>query len=119
MVEAARKYKRVVQVGTQQRSGVHFQKAVEVVQSGRLGKITFVRTWNYGNATPGGIGNPPDSEPPPGLDWDMWLGPAPRRAFNANSFGIAANRRSSVPRLWDISARMMTVCSVSHLHISC
>src|SRR3989442_10973184 len=55
MVEAARKYKRIVQVGTQQRSGVHFQKAVEVVQSGRLGKITFVRTWNYGNATPGGI----------------------------------------------------------------
>ena len=55
MVEAARKYKRIVQVGTQQRSGVHFQKAVEVVQSGRLGKITFVRTWNYGNATLGGI----------------------------------------------------------------
>jgi hypothetical protein len=60
MVEAARKYKRVVQVGTQQRSGAHFQKAVEVVRSGALGKITFVRTWNNGNLTPDGYGNPPD-----------------------------------------------------------
>src|SRR5881296_1129148 len=108
MVEAARKYKRVVQVGTQQRSGMHFQKAVEVVRSGRLGKVTFVRTWNYGNATPGGIGNPPDSEPPAGLDWDMWLGPAPRRPFNANRFGIAPNRWSSFRWFWDYAGGMMT-----------
>jgi predicted dehydrogenase len=108
MVEAARKHKRVVQVGTQQRSGVHFQKAVEVVKSGRLGKITFVRTWNYGNATPGGIGNPPDSEPPAGLDWDMWLGPAPRRPFNPNRFGIAPNRWSSFRWFWDYAGGMMT-----------
>ena len=49
MVEAARKYDRVVQVGTWQRSGVHFQKAAEIVTSGKLGKVTFVRTWNYGH----------------------------------------------------------------------
>ena len=91
MVEAARKYDRVVQVGTQQRSGVHFQKAAEIVRSGKLGKITFCRTWNYGNALPQGIGNPADAEPPAGLDWEMWQGPAPSRPFNKNRFGVDPN----------------------------
>jgi predicted dehydrogenase len=88
MVEAARKYKRVVQVGLWQRSNVHFQKAVELVQGGLIGKVSFVRTWNYSNIYPEGIGNPPDSDPPPGLDWDMWLGPAPKVPFNWNRFGV-------------------------------
>jgi predicted dehydrogenase len=117
MVEAARKHKRIVQVGTQQRSGVHFQKAVEVVQSGRLGKITFVRTWNYGNSTPAGIGNPPDSEPPAGLDWDLWLGPAAKRPFNANRFGIAPDRWSSFRWFWDYAGGMMTDWGVHLLDI--
>ncbi len=82
MVEAARRYNRVVQVGTQQRSGTHFQQAVEVVRSGRLGPICHVRTWNFSNEE--GIGNPPDSDPPPGLDWEMWLGPAPKVPYNKN-----------------------------------
>ncbi|MEZ5351203.1 MAG: Gfo/Idh/MocA family oxidoreductase [Bryobacteraceae bacterium] len=47
MVQAARKYRRVVQAGTMQRSGTHFQKAVEIVKSGELGPVTFVKTWNY------------------------------------------------------------------------
>jgi predicted dehydrogenase len=89
MVEAARKYKRVVQAGTMQRSGVHFQQAVEIVRSGKLGKVTFCRTWNTGNMPREGIGNPPDEERiPEGLDWDMWLGPAPMRRFNANRWGV-------------------------------
>lgn len=88
MVEAARKYKRIVQAGTWQRSNVHFQKAVEAIQNGVLGKVSFVRTWNYSNIYPEGIGNPPDSDPPPGLDWDMWLGPAPKVPFNWNRFGV-------------------------------
>ncbi len=88
MVEAARKYKRVVQVGLWQRSNLHFQRAAQIVQQGLLGKITFVRTWNYGNSYPEGIGNPADSEPPAGLDWDMWLGPAPKVPFNWNRFGV-------------------------------
>ena len=74
MVEAARKYNRVVQAGTMQRSAVHFQQACDIVRRGELGKVTFVRTWNYGNSPAEGIGNPPDSDPPPDLDWDMWLG---------------------------------------------
>jgi predicted dehydrogenase len=88
MVEAARKYKRVVQVGLWQRSNAHFQKAVQLVQDGLLGKVTYVRTWNYSNSYPDGIGNPPDAEPPAGLDWDMWLGPAPKVAYNWNRFGV-------------------------------
>jgi len=88
MVEAARRYKRVVQVGLWQRSNLHFQKAVELVQDGLIGKVTYARTWNYSNIYPEGIGNPPDSDPPSGLDWDMWLGPAPKVAFNWNRFGV-------------------------------
>jgi predicted dehydrogenase len=88
MVEAARKYKRVVQVGLWQRSNLHFQKAVQLVQDGRIGKVSFVRTWNYSNIYPEGIGNPPDCDPPAGLDWDMWLGPAPKVPFNWNRFGV-------------------------------
>jgi len=88
MVEAARKYKRVVQAGLWQRSNLHFQKAAQLVQDGLIGKVTFVRTENYANIYPDGIGNPPDSDPPPGLDWDMWLGPAPKVAFNWNRFGV-------------------------------
>ncbi len=53
MVEAARKYNRVVQAGTMQRSGIHFQKATEIVRKGELGKITLCRTWNVGNSRSG------------------------------------------------------------------
>jgi predicted dehydrogenase len=88
MVEAAHKYKHVVQVGLWQRSNLHFQKAAELVQNGLLGKVSFVRTWNYSNIYPEGIGNPPDADPPAGLDWDMWLGPAPKVPYNWNRFGV-------------------------------
>jgi predicted dehydrogenase len=88
MVDAARKYKRVAQVGLWQRSNAHFQKAVQLVQDGLIGKVSFVRTWNYSNNYPDGIGNPPDCDPPAGLDWDMWLGPAPKVPFNWNRFGV-------------------------------
>ncbi len=84
MVKAARDANRVVQVGTQQRSGKHFQRAVELLRSGKLGNVSFVRTWNHENGYPTGIGNPPDSDPPATLDWDFWLGPAPRVPYNRN-----------------------------------
>src|SRR4051794_18097014 len=88
MVQAARKYKRIVQAGTQQRSGEHFQKAAQLIRAGEIGQVTRVQTWNVSNTPVEGIGNPPDSDPPPGLDWDMWLGPAPKRPFNENRFGV-------------------------------
>jgi predicted dehydrogenase len=117
MAQAARNYNRVVQVGTQQRSGDHYQKAAEIIRGGQLGKITFVRTWNFGNQTPGGIGNPPDTNPPDGLDWDMWLGPAPMRRFNQNRFGVHPDRWSSFRWFWDYAGGMMTDWGVHHLDI--
>ncbi len=83
MVNVARKYKRVVQVGTQQRSGPHYQKARDLVRSGHIGKVVAVRMWYYRNVMPG-FGSPPDGDPPPGLDYELWLGPAPKRAYNPN-----------------------------------
>jgi predicted dehydrogenase len=117
MVEAARKYNRVVQAGTMQRSGAHFQEAAEVVRSGKLGKITFVRTFNYGLQSEEGIGNPPDADPPPGLDWDMWLGPAPKRPFNKNRFGVDPKAFSHFRWFWDYAGGMMTDWGVHWLDI--
>lgn len=117
MVQAARKYGRVVQVGTQQRSGIHFAQAREVVRSGRLGKISFVRTWNYGNEYPDGIGNPPDSDPPAELDWDMWLGPAPARPFNSNRFGVHPREFSRFRWFWDYAGGMVTDWSIHLIDI--
>jgi predicted dehydrogenase len=117
MVEAARKYKRVVQAGTQQRSGEHFQKAVELVKSGEIGDVTFCRTWNYANMPKEGIGNPPDSEPPADLDWDMWLGPAPKRPFNANRFGVDPKEYSHFRWFWDYAGGMMTDWGIHLLDI--
>ena len=72
MVAAARKFNRVLQAGTWQRSGAHFQKACELVRSGELGKISFCRTWIYINQQPAGIGAPPDrSAPPQDLNWEQ------------------------------------------------
>ncbi len=107
MVDAARKHQRVVQVGTQQRSATHFQEAVTLVQQGYLGKVSFVRTWNYDNEYPQGIGTPADSDPPSGLDWDAWLGPAPKRPFNANRFGVS-DRWSTFRYFWDYAGGFMT-----------
>jgi predicted dehydrogenase len=117
MVEAARKYDRVVQAGTMQRSGIHFRKACDLVRKGVLGKVTFVRTWNYGLAPEQGIGNPPDSDPPEGLDWDLWLGPAPRRPFNRNRFGVDPKAFSHFRWFWDYAGGMMTDWGVHWLDI--
>jgi len=79
MVEAARKYKRVVQLGTQQRSGKHFQEAAKLVQDGLLGKISHAVLLQPGGYTQ--ITQPPEA-PPADLDWEMFQGPAPRRPFS-------------------------------------
>ena len=84
MREAARKYNRVFQVGTQRRSGEHFRSAVEYVASGKLGKVCEIKAWIY--QTRPSIGRPPDGTPPPGVDYDAWLGNAPKRPFNQNRF---------------------------------
>ena len=77
MVDVARRHNRVVQAGTQQRGrGPHYQKARELVRSGHIGKVVAARMGSYRNVMPG-FGSPPDGDPPPGLDYDLWLGPAP------------------------------------------
>ncbi len=116
MVEAARKYKRIVQGGTMQRSGAFFQKAREIVKSGELGDITFCRTFQAGSGKKEGEGNPPDTEPPAGLDWDLWLGPAQKRPFNANRWGVG-DRWSTFRYFWDYAGGAMTDWGVHLLDI--
>jgi len=82
MVEAARRNRRIVQVGIQQRSGSHFQRAVQAVREGRIGTVHYAQCWNHYQSSRSGIGNPPDAEPPADLDWDLWLGPAPYRPYH-------------------------------------
>ena len=84
MVEAARKYGRIVQLGTQRRSTPHVKEAVEFVHSGQLGKVGLARAWIHQKRKPIGHGTP--GEPPKGVDFAMWQGPAPDRPFIANRF---------------------------------
>ncbi|MBI4585342.1 MAG: Gfo/Idh/MocA family oxidoreductase [Planctomycetes bacterium] len=84
MLQAARKHKRAVQVGCQSRSGRHFAEAMEYLRTGALGKVTFARAWE--STKQGPIGYPKDCDPPPGVNYDLWLGPAPLRPFNPARF---------------------------------
>jgi predicted dehydrogenase len=81
MIDVARRTKRVVQVGTQQRSGAHYQRARDLIRQGHIGRVMSVRLQAVRNILPG-YGNPPDGAPPPELDYDLWLGPAPERPHN-------------------------------------
>ncbi len=84
MVEVANKTKRIVQVGTHRRSSAVWQKAIEVIHSGILGKITMCQAYRTNNMAPNGIGKLKTTSPPKDLDWNMWLGPRPFREFQAN-----------------------------------
>jgi predicted dehydrogenase len=117
MVEAARKFNRIVQGGTMQRSGYFFKKAAAIVKSGDLGYITFCRTWQSGLTKKGGYGYPQDSPPPSGLDWDLWLGPAPQRPFNANRWGVKPDAFSTFRYFWDYAGGPMTDWNVHLLDI--
>jgi len=84
MLAAARKYNRAVQVGIQSRSGRHFAEACEYIRSGAIGKVVFAKAWE--SARQRSIDPLPDSKVPEGVDYDMWLGPAPPRSFNPRRF---------------------------------
>ncbi len=101
MVEVATRHKRVVQVGTQNRSGPQFARARQLIRGGTLGEIVSIQSNYFRNAMPG-FGNPPDQDPPHDLDWDMMLGPAPFRRYNPNR-GIYHFRW-----FWDYSGGQMT-----------
>ena len=80
MVKAAREGDREVVVGLHRRVSPHCISGMEFLKSGKVGKIGMVRLFAHAAGGPGE--KTPDSEPPPGMDWDLWLGPAPKRAFN-------------------------------------
>jgi predicted dehydrogenase len=101
MVAAARRYKKVVQVGQQQRSGDHWQSAMRFIKSGGLGDLRKTLVWanfNYGAGQP----RVPDTPVPAGVDFDMWLGPAPLRSFNKARF------HGSWRMFWDYGGGLMT-----------
>jgi predicted dehydrogenase len=101
MVAAQKKYDRVVQAGQWQRSQQHFKDAVNFVYSGQLGNIRTVKVWCYqGWMHPQPV--VPDTAPPAGVDYAMWLGPAPKRAFNASRFHF------NFRWFWDYAGGLMT-----------
>jgi predicted dehydrogenase len=84
MVAAAEKYGRVVQLGTQARSGQLQHQAMQYLAEGRIGKVRFAKAWE--SSRQGAVSHVPDGEPPGGVDYDRWLGPAPKRPFNPRRF---------------------------------
>jgi len=84
MVAAARKHRRVVQMGSQHRTTQRLISALDYIRSGALGRCLIAKAWE--SSKQGSIGRPADSDPPAGIDYDFWLGPAPQRPFNRNRF---------------------------------
>ncbi len=101
MTQVARRHKRVVQAGTQQRSGLHYAKARQMLRDGYVGQISGAAIAFHRNIMPG-YGAPPDGAVPAGFNYQMWLGPAPERAFNPKR-GIYHFRW-----FWDYSGGQMT-----------
>ncbi len=101
MVAAQKRYNKMVQVGQWQRSQQHFQNAVDFVQTGQLGNIRTVKVWCYqGWMKPAAV--VPDSIPPAGVDYNMWLGPAQKKAFNASRYHF------NFRWFWDYAGGLMT-----------
>jgi predicted dehydrogenase len=92
VVAAARKYGRIVQVGMQRRSLAHKRRAVELLRQGYIGKLYMARGICYKRRQ--AVGHKPDVPVPPGVNWDLFLGPAPMRPYNEN-------RRISWHYMWD------------------
>ena len=101
MMDAVDRTGRVVQVGQWQRSAPHWQAAVDYLQSGVLGEIRHTKAWSYVNWK-GRLPVEPDQDPPEGVDYDFWLGPAPERPFNPNRFHFTFRW------YWDYAGGLMT-----------
>jgi predicted dehydrogenase len=108
MVEAARRNQRVVQVGTHRRSSLLYSQLAQRATQGDFGKICVSTAYRLSNMAPEGIGRKTPAAPPPNLDWDMWLGPRPRRPFQEN---IAPYRF----RWWDLYSSQMANWGVHFL----
>ncbi|MBX3256550.1 MAG: Gfo/Idh/MocA family oxidoreductase [Chitinophagaceae bacterium] len=101
MVAAQKRYNKAVQVGQWQRSQQHFRDAIEYVHSGKLGNIRTAKVWCYQGWMKPDIVQP-DSAPPPGVDYAGWLGPAPKKPFNASRFHF------NFRWFWDYAGGLMT-----------
>jgi len=111
MLQAAEKYNSIVQVGQWQRSGPHYKQAIEIVRSGKLGKIRLVKVWAYqGWMKP--VPVLADSKVPEGVDYNFWLGPAPLRPFNKNRFHF------NFRWFWDYAGGLMTDWGVHEIDIA-
>jgi predicted dehydrogenase len=84
MVKTAEETKRVTQVGLHRRSATFIHEAVKLIHDGAIGKVTVAKCYHLRNESPMGIGKPVNCDPPAGLDWEMWLGPAPKVNYNPN-----------------------------------
>ncbi len=82
LVEAARRAKRVVQIGTQSRSADPVRRAMELLHNGAIGDVLVAKAWN--SQLRGNIGHVRPSDPPPDLDFDLWVGPAPMTPYQSN-----------------------------------
>ena len=111
MVEAVKKHNRVAQMGSQWRSAAHIIEAAEIVKSGKLGKVSLARAWAFLDWLPS-IGHVKDGPVPAGVDYDMWLGPAPLHAFNQNHFHF------NFRWFWDYAGGLMTDWGVHLLNIA-
>ena len=83
MVQAARKYNRIVQVGIHRRSAPLYHAAFDSGEN-KIGKVTVARTAHCSNMYPAGMGKAQPTTPPEGLDWELWLGPRPEREYQEN-----------------------------------
>lgn len=84
MVEAVRQHHRVCQVGIHRRSSPFCREVAEYIRGGGLGHVSVIRAFHVQNEWPKGIGNPPDEPAPADLDWEQWLGPAPKVPYSQN-----------------------------------
>ncbi|MCB1020678.1 MAG: Gfo/Idh/MocA family oxidoreductase [Acidobacteria bacterium] len=84
MVQAVNRYNRVSQVGTHRRSLNWCKQYTEIARTGGIGHVSVADSFYIANDWPNGIGAPANSAPPPGVDWDAWLGPAPEQPYNPN-----------------------------------
>jgi predicted dehydrogenase len=101
IIRQVEKSNQIVQIGQWQRSQPHFVEAIDFVHSGALGEIRLAKAWAYqGWMMP--VDKKPDSTVPEGVDYDMWLGPAPKRAFNQNRFHF------NFRWFWDYAGGLMT-----------
>jgi predicted dehydrogenase len=125
LIAEAERTGRLLEVGLQQRSGTLFAEAARLIREGTLGKISVVHCLNVWNQSESGnldytilrpahsrahgLGRPPDAEPPKGVDYDFWLGPAPKRRFNPNRF------HWNYLYFWDYSGGMVITWGVHML----